>query len=85
MNDTSPQMEQEYRRMLMGRSGEERLKMGCSMYSTARTLVQASVLSKTPHLSPAAMRRALFLRIYGTDFDRETRKKIIQALERTGS
>lgn len=36
MNDTSPDMEARYRAMLMQRSGEERLIMGCAMRVTAR-------------------------------------------------
>jgi hypothetical protein len=39
MNDTSPEMESRYRTMIMQRSGEERLKMGCAMRETARALV----------------------------------------------
>jgi len=54
--------------MLLERSPEERLKMGCSMGATARILVRASVLARDPHASPAAMRRALFLRVYSHEF-----------------
>jgi hypothetical protein len=32
--------------MLLARSGEERLKMGCSMHATARVLVIASIPQK---------------------------------------
>src|SRR2546426_11364289 len=51
--------------MLLARSPEERLTMGCSMSATARALVRASVLAQDPHASSAALRRALFLRFYG--------------------
>ena len=68
MNDTPPEVMQRYRAMLLGRSPEERLKMGCSMGATARVLVRASVLAQEPHASPAALRRALFLRFYGHEF-----------------
>jgi len=43
MNDTDPEVEQKFIAMLMERSGEERLKMGCSMHATAQALVRASV------------------------------------------
>ena len=33
MNDTSDRMEKEYAAILMRRTGQERLKMGCSMYA----------------------------------------------------
>jgi len=73
-------MEQKYRKMLLERSGEERLKMGCSMYATARALVVASVLAAEPAASPAAVRRAIFLRFYGGEFDARTRERIIVRL-----
>lgn len=80
MKDTSPEIERMYREMLLQRSGEERLKMGCSMHATARALVMASVLEKDPQASPATLRRTLFLRFYGHEFDPETREKILRAL-----
>ena len=82
MNDTPSEIEQKYLEMLMERSGEERLKMGCSMHSIARALVKASVLEKDPLASPATLRRALFLRFYGHEFDAEARDKILLALEK---
>jgi len=82
MNDTPSEIEQKYLEMLMERSGEERLKMGCSMHATAQALVRASVLEKDPFASPAAVRQALFLRFYGHEFDSETREKILLALEK---
>jgi hypothetical protein len=69
-----------YRALLLARSGEERLKIGCSMSATARTLVRASILARDPHASPAAVRRALFLRFYGDEFSAEERAKIIARL-----
>jgi hypothetical protein len=80
MRDTSPEMEQKYREMLLERSGEERLKMGCSMYATARALVVASVLAADPAASPAAVRRAIFLRFYGHDFDARARERVLARL-----
>jgi len=82
MNDTDPEVERKFIAMLLERSGEERLKMGCSMHATAQALVKASVLEKDPLASPAALRRALFLRFYGHEFDAEARDKILLALEK---
>ena len=84
MNDTTPEIERKYREMLLQRSGEDRLKMGCSMHATAQALVRASVLEKDPRASPADMRRALFLRFYGHEFDAEMREKILLAVEGVG-
>ena len=44
--------------MIMERSGEERLKMGCSMFDTAKALMRAGILDQNPHASPAKLRRA---------------------------
>ncbi len=84
MKDTTPEIERKYQEMLLQRSGVERLKMGCSMHATAQALVRASVLEKNPQASPATLRRALFLRFYGHEFDAETREKILFALDRVG-
>lgn len=81
MNDAVPAVERNFREMLLQRSGEERLRMGCSMHATAQALIRASVLEKDPLASPAALRRVLFLRFYGHEFDAEAHKKILQALE----
>ncbi len=84
MKDTSPEVERKFREMLLQRSGEERLKMGCSMHAMAQALVRASVLERDPQASPATLRRALFLRFYSRDFDPATRDKILLALEKAG-
>ena len=80
MTDTPPEVMQRYRAMLLGRSPEERLKMGCSMGATARSLVRASVLAQDPYASPAAVRRALFLRFYGHEFQAVERERILMRL-----
>jgi hypothetical protein len=81
MNDTSPEMDARYRAMLMQRSGEERLKMGCAMRDTARALIEASIHAQDPHATPESIRKALFLRFYGHEFDAATRAKILAAIE----
>ena len=85
MTDTPPEVMQRYRAMLLARSPEERLKMGCSMGATARALARASVLAQDPHASPAAVRRALFLRFYGHEFEAAERERIMASLERNAT
>ncbi|MDI6761175.1 MAG: hypothetical protein QMD05_10160 [Candidatus Brocadiaceae bacterium] len=80
MKDTAPEVAQLFHNRLMALSGEERLKMGCSMYDTARRLVIASLKAQNPHISPTELRKALFLRLYGKDFEPETITKILTAL-----
>lgn len=81
MKDTPPEMEARYRAMLMQRSGEERLKMGCAMRETARALVEASIREQDPQATPEAVRKGLFLRFYGHEFDADSREKILAAIE----
>jgi hypothetical protein len=69
-----------YRALLLARSPEERLKMGCSMGATARALVRASVLDRNPDATPAVLRRAVFLRLYGLEFEAAEREKILARL-----
>jgi len=40
-----------------------------------------SILQANPAASPAAIRKGLFLRFYGQEFDAATRKRILRALE----
>jgi hypothetical protein len=81
VTDTPPEVMQRYRAMLLARSPEERLKMGCSMGATARALVRASILARDPNASPAELRRAVFARFYGDEFDEGEREKIMMRLD----
>ena len=82
MKDTTDAMERKYRDRLLKRSGEERLKMGCSTHATAQALVRASALQADPSASPASLKKVLFRRFYGRDFDSGTRKRILRALQK---
>lgn len=82
MTDTSPAITRKYREMLLQRSGAERVRMGGSMLATARALVVASIRAREPSMSAAALRRALFLRLYGGDFSPEERERIAEWLGR---
>ena len=74
MKDTPEAVQNFYRMLLMERSGSERLKMGCAMFDTARSLTRAS-LHATSH-TDAALRVQLFVRTYGQDFDSATAARI---------
>ena len=77
MSDTDPAVARRYGAMLLARSAEDRVKMACSMDASVRRLVRASVLAANPQASPAAVRRALFLRFYGSEFDIGERERIL--------
>jgi hypothetical protein len=81
MNDTEPEMTERYRAMLMRLPGEERLKIGCSMFDTAKALMRAGILEQNPQASPAEIRRALFIQLYEHEFDAESLAKILAAIE----
>lgn len=81
MKDTPIEMAAHYWDMLMQRSGEERLKMGCAMRETARAFVESSILEQNPQATPETVRKGLFLRFYGHEFDAESQAKILAAIE----
>ena len=72
MKDTPSAIEEKYREMMMSRSGEQRLKMGCAMFDSARDMALASLAD----YSDTQKKILLFERLYGQDFDAETRAKI---------
>jgi hypothetical protein len=80
VNDTDPAIAERYRTSLLARSGEERLKMGCSMYAAAQALVRAAIRERHPQASPGAVRQELFRRFYGQDFDAAAQETILRAL-----
>jgi squalene cyclase len=80
MRDTPAAVEARYRAMLLARSGQERLRMAGSMYATARALVIASVLEAEPEASEADLRKAVFVRFYGHEFDEDARGRILTRL-----
>ena len=62
MNDTSPEVEEMMREMLLKRSGEERFVMGALMFDAARELIIASL---PRNLAPLEFKCRLFERVYG--------------------
>jgi len=50
------------------------------MGDTARALVKASLREQTPNVTEATIRKGLFLRFYGHEFEAETRAKILAAI-----
>ncbi len=61
MNDTPPEVEALYRKMLLAKSGAERMAMGAGMFDVARRMMIASF---PPGLSQEEFRRMLFERTY---------------------
>ena len=81
MNDTHESIERRFRRMMMSRAALTRLKMGCSMFDSAKRIVRSSILDQNPRLSAQEIKRAVFLRFYGQDFGREQQAKILNSFK----
>ena len=77
MKDTTLEIESHFNRMMMEKTGQERLKMGFSMFEMARRQVVASIMNQNPDSDPRQIRKSLFLRFYGQDFSPEECEKIL--------
>ncbi len=84
MNDTTPAIRELQRRLVMERSGAERLRMGCAMFDAARALIRAGLGDAAGTDQSTAMRIRLFHRTYGRDFDAPTVARIVAALRERG-
>lgn len=84
MNDTSPEVEERYREMIMALTPAERVGMACRMFTTARALAAAGIRDRFGDLPRAEFRRQMFLRFYGNDFPPEERDKIADAVAKAG-
>jgi len=82
MKDTSIAIERLFAHKLMSLAPEERLAMACRMFSTAKALVHAGTYAGGA-MSSAEARALLFLRLYGQDFNRAERAKILVRLAAT--
>lgn len=80
MNDTHPDVAIRFRELIMRKSGEQRLLMGCSMYDTAKQIVLSAVRNRRPGITDAEIKREIFLRFYGPEFSRAERDKFFSAL-----
>lgn len=80
MTDTPDAVRTRYRVMLMRRPGAERLKMACDMFDAARRLARAGLGDTTGTNRSPEFKVRLFLRIYGQDFDPETRARIVELI-----
>ena len=80
MNDTNPDVAIRFRNLMMSKSGQERLLMGCSMYDTAKQIVLSAIHNRQPEITDAEIKREIFLRFYGPEFSQAERDKFFSAL-----
>lgn len=77
MNNTNKKTDITYREMFRKKTGEEKLLMGFSMFRFSTTILLSSFKD---NISSKDLRKSIFLKIYGSDFDRETLNKILTAI-----
>lgn len=76
MIDTDSKLELKTKALMKEKSPEDRLIMGCSMFTFSKIIVQSSIIQKDRSILPCDLKRKLFLRFYGNDMDENTREKI---------
>ncbi len=82
MRDTPPEVAALHRRLLLQRSGEERLRMGCAMFDAARALVRASLASSAAAGRGGDLRVQLLRRTYGRDLPPDVLARVEERLGR---
>lgn len=65
--------------LMRQKSGENRLKMGFSMFDLAMAMILASLPAG---IDAGQIRRHIFIRLYSSDFNPEQCNKIIRYLQR---
>ncbi len=65
---------------MMNKSPEERLIIGCSMFTFVKAIVRSSIMQKNSSMPPCDLKKELFLRFYGNDMDKSARDRIANSL-----
>jgi CMP-2-keto-3-deoxyoctulosonic acid synthetase len=82
MTDTPPDVEARLAALYARRSGSDRVRMACEMFTLARALVVANIRADTPDISAADLRVKIFERTYGDDLVPDDRARVIARLRR---
>ena len=82
MRDTKPEIKEKFKKMIMQKSNEERLIMGCEMFDDAMRIVRSSILNDYPDIDSAELLKQIFYRFYGNDFGKSDLDKIVSALQK---
>jgi hypothetical protein len=77
MNDTPEAIAEVMRTKFRQKNNEERLRMGFSMFDSAKAIMLAS----KENLSITEKRKMIFLKLYENELDRSTIKKVLAHLE----
>lgn len=80
VKDTSRDVAERFRGLLLALPGEERLAMGCRMFQDAKALALAGLRAEHPRADAREIERLLFKRLYGGDFSPARMDKILREL-----
>ncbi|OHB48729.1 MAG: hypothetical protein A2099_00125 [Planctomycetes bacterium GWF2_39_10] len=80
MKDTDILVESRFLEMMMERSGQERMKMGFSMFDMARRQVIASIKERNPNAGENDIKKEIFLRFYAQEFSPKEQEKILNCI-----
>jgi len=80
MMDTHDSVKKRFYEMMMSRSSVERLRMGCSMFDSAKEIVRSSIMCHDPQSSSSEIKKKIFLRLYEKDFNPDQKKRIVGTL-----
>lgn len=78
MNDTLPRAQALVRKLLMQRSGEERLKMAADMFSASRKLMEASFRAEGLQPGSVEWKLRILDRTYGSEVSPAQRQRLIE-------
>jgi hypothetical protein len=80
VNDTPPAVEARMNALFAARSGSDRVRMACEMFTLARALMVARIREETPDISDTELRVRVFERTYGDDLAADARARVIARL-----
>ena len=71
-----------FNELFRNKTGEERVRMGFSMFEFAAKFAIASIKEKNKnrYLSPCQLKKELFLRLYGNDFSDDQKAEILKSI-----
>jgi len=80
MNDTPAKVAVQFQKLMRMKSNEERLRMGCSMFDTAKQIAKSAIIAQCPKISAKEIKKEFFLRFYGMEFSETQKEKILSVL-----
>lgn len=79
MKDTSDEINEIQRQLIMKKTTGERFMMAIEMYEMSRAIVETSIKNKQPSISALELKKEVFRRFYSTDFSESEMQKILDS------